>query len=281
MRRERRGAEHLRGLFSLEELNLRDNALTGAGLVHLRDSRRLKTLSLGTNLNDAGMRCLAPLTKLEELSIAGSPDLTDEGLASLTPMTAMRTLEIINTSISDQGLANLKEMRDLETLSLRDNQRIEGTGLVHLERMEKLRVLNLRGCKLSEDGLVHVGQIASLKLLYLDENPITGAGLAHLWPLRGLGTLSLSDMDIEAEHIDALSRLTLGVLRLTHCRIHCVGFKSLTQLKGLDLTNATLSNSIFAELQQLPLQLLVLTNTNVTVVALAKLARCKTWRYFL
>jgi Leucine-rich repeat (LRR) protein len=98
----------LEGLSECEYLDLRDTQVTDAGLVHLKNARKLETLSLGTGFTDAGMAHLSSLTNLRWLSLAGT-QVTDTGLEQLKGMSHLKGLYLAGTQVSNEAVQRLEQ----------------------------------------------------------------------------------------------------------------------------------------------------------------------------
>lgn len=98
----------LESLSRLELLDLRDTAITGAGLVHLRKLQSLRRLDLsGTRVTDDGMQNLRNLSNLEFVGLA-STRITDFGLDPLNGLANLRGIDLIDTNVTDAGIAELQ-----------------------------------------------------------------------------------------------------------------------------------------------------------------------------
>jgi hypothetical protein len=139
----------------LEELHFTTGDLSGHGLAPLKPLRRLRTLHImgvdGARLTEDGAEVLAGLTELEDLDLhdirASDPclgrlgklsrlqqlhitsftgpseqDITDEGLASLTGLTRLVSLEILPSRVTDRGLVHLRGLRKLGVLVLSESR---------------------------------------------------------------------------------------------------------------------------------------------------------------
>ena len=83
----------------MEELDLRDLAISDAGLRYLKPLTELKTLSLDhTRITDSGLLYLGGLTKLRFLMLVECPNITDDGVAKLQQL-------LPNCSINTTGYA--------------------------------------------------------------------------------------------------------------------------------------------------------------------------------
>ncbi len=77
------GLKNLKGLTSLQKLNITRTAITDSGLAYLHELRQLKSLKLiGTQITDAGLENLAGLDRLEELCLHGT-HVTEPGVQKL------------------------------------------------------------------------------------------------------------------------------------------------------------------------------------------------------
>src|SRR5262249_38373593 len=142
-----KGLHHLAGLKRLRKLDLNFNKLDPNALAvvaHLPELtslsivstgpmddwicelcsrlQNLKELHLSENMEaitDRGVKSLAKLRHLENLSLTGCPKITDAGLAAVAGMTRLKTLVLTGCpKITDAGLAAVAGMTRLKTLVL-------------------------------------------------------------------------------------------------------------------------------------------------------------------
>jgi hypothetical protein len=119
----------IRKLPDLENLDLTDTRITGAGLAQLRGLKKLAVLGLWKTQVD------------------------DEGLKYLSSSANLWQLVLDETKVTDSGLAQLENLTNLEEwLGLTDT-RVTDEGLKHLERLTKLRSLNLRRTRVTAAGV--------------------------------------------------------------------------------------------------------------------------------
>jgi hypothetical protein len=157
-----------------------DEAVTPAGLSHLRGLRKLAHL----NLNDL-------------------PQMTDDVLAMLWPFAALRTVAFNGAPITNDGLRRLPDLPQLEYLDL-GYTRVTGAGLKYLHKVPQLRQLLLAGTKLVDVDLEHLRSLKELRQLSLDSTTVGDAGVARLTELPKLEWLSLIDTPLT---VDGLRRL--------------------------------------------------------------------------
>jgi Leucine-rich repeat (LRR) protein len=276
------GVGRLVELPRLRELSLQgklqDLDLTDAFVDALARLQRLQTLSLiGTNLTDQGLKRLAGMTQLRELSFAGH--VTDTGLKALAAFQQLRTLDLADSGISDAGLKELGALRQLEVLRL-NRTKVTGSGFRSLASLPALRELRLGGCALTDAGLKELAGVTQLQSLGLANTRITDAGMKHLAALTELQALilggSVTDAGLkELVPLKQLRTLDLGYIEITDAGLTDVA--ALTQLTELDLggsiTDAGLKK--LTALKQLTSLTLAGTITDAGIRSLAGLPRLR------
>jgi hypothetical protein len=107
---------YLTALLALEKLDLMENSLGDAALVHLGKIGTLTSLTFGDHLiTDAGLKHLVNLKKLTYLNLCW-PDkklcglISDKGLDEVAKLTAMETLDLRAIQVTDAGLAKLQAL---------------------------------------------------------------------------------------------------------------------------------------------------------------------------
>jgi hypothetical protein len=103
---------------------------------------------------DADLERLTPLTRLEELYLEGNP-ITDAGLVHLQGFQHLDTLSLNKTQVTDRGLKQLDGLDQLAWLGL-SFTRVTAAGLQSLQRLPRLRQLYLKGDQITAtelDGL--------------------------------------------------------------------------------------------------------------------------------
>jgi Leucine-rich repeat (LRR) protein len=207
-----RGAERLRALDQLEELNLfAAEFITDAAMAFLRGNRQLKTLNLrGT-------------------------DVTDTSLAYVAELSHLKALDISFTQITDVGLEHLASLAQLEELNLGGNK-ISGASLHVLKLLPKLRKLSFYGIQRRNAGWCWAPVVTDLELETISllsglEDLNIGAGVA----LGAPRPADLGPADGEAEcRIAGGMRVTdLGLARLS----------KLEKLRQLDVSGAAITPS--------------------------------------
>ncbi len=157
--RQDNGGLDLSGLKNLKDLKLGMciQAKVGDKYVRVNDTWRdsdlaclsgltnLEWLSLsGPGIGDDGVRYLAPLTNMENLSIGGSPNLTDKALKYLAGMRELRILDIYDSRITEAGLAYLYPLKALDTIRIKTTSPISRPALSRLKtELPSLRTLEI------------------------------------------------------------------------------------------------------------------------------------------
>jgi Leucine-rich repeat (LRR) protein len=121
--------------------------------------------------------------------------LTDDDLTYLNSMPRLMTLDLMRSrNVGDGAAKRIEGLIDLESLYLSDT-RITDIGLAAV-RGKKLRVLFLDNLPVTDAGLVHLAGITSLQRLVLSGTRITDAGLVHLYGLSNLRELHLEGTNV-------------------------------------------------------------------------------------
>jgi hypothetical protein len=114
---------------ALDNLELANTAVTGAGLAHLKGLTKMRVLGLrNTKVDDAGLAHVAGMTKMWSLVLDGTR-VTDRGLGHLAAMTELdKWLGLANTEVTDTGLKHLNGMTKLRHLHL-DGTKVTAAGV--------------------------------------------------------------------------------------------------------------------------------------------------------
>ena len=228
--------------YDLVALGLTGTKITDAGLVHIKDMKRLGDLELtDTKVTDAGLAHLTKLENLGSLSLYGTK-VTDAGLQHLKPLKSLYLLGLSNTAATDEGMIHLSELPNIQTLIL-DHLKITDRGIVHLQNLKTLNDIRLGGTEITDKGLQHLRKMSLLRTVELSQTRITGSGLRHLPASTKTLWLPLTQVDDDGlKHIAHLTKLE--TLVLNNSKITDEGLKLLekhSSLRNLQLgqTNVT------------------------------------------
>ena len=162
---------------------------------------------LGINqITDLSLNYLTE-SKIEELEISESKNVSDEGLKHLSH--SIKALNVSQCKITDKCLYYLSRFPNLTSLNISRCNEITGKGLKHLRAIE-LNSLNLNFCeKITDTCLNCLSQFPSLTDLVLSDT-ITDNGIKYLSPLLKLTRLDLSgNKNITKTGLRSLSQLNL------------------------------------------------------------------------
>ena len=204
------------GLTSVRSMILVETHLTDAALGHLKTLPALTSLYLGgthtdaegvtrdggAGLTDAGLKHLAGLRSLRNLSLGGS-GFTDRGLVHLKGMTGLRSLALGSPSFSDAGLAELTGLVGLNDLSLAGSG-VTGPGLARLDVLPALKSLVLGPNTFDAEGLKPLASLAALRSLMFYQAKLVGDAPARLATLTRLEQLTLTETPLPAGRIEML-----------------------------------------------------------------------------
>lgn len=157
----------LRGLYSLESLDLSDATIADDDLKQLRGLTNLRRLYLAQRaVTDRGLDVLASLSRLEVLSL-GHTRVTGAGLTRLGKLASLQVLNLSGCRIHDDDLSVLERFPNLRVLAL-DGTAVSGAGLRQLQRLHHLNLLNLNGCRLEKKAVLSLRGLDDLRALYID-----------------------------------------------------------------------------------------------------------------
>jgi len=251
-----RGLVHLPALRNLEYLTLplpigARHGVTDAALAYVAELPRLRFLDargwtpvLTTDpgpFTDEGLRLLAGITRLEELSIASGAGITDGGMAHIARLPGLNRLSLMTNGVTSDGLAHLATMKSLERLALSfpNVDTVAVAGVNHLNALTNLKNLDVSDVVQDHAGL----DLSSLKRLerlsimignrgpkhrkqaYRDEDLASLDNLTRLVSLQFGNSPAFTDAGMaHIANLNALERLFIGGPKVTD--------KGLTYLAG-------------------------------------------------
>jgi len=236
--------------YNLVALGLTGTKITDAGLVHIKDMKRLGDLELtDTAVTDAGLAHLTKLGDLGILSLYGTK-VTDVGLQHLKPLKSLYLLGLSHTAVTDQGLLHLSELPGIRTLIL-DHLKITDRGMVHLQNLNTLNDIRLGGTEITDKGLEYLRKMPHLRTVELSQTRITGSGLRHLPASTKTLWLPLTQVDDDGlKHIAHLTNLESLVLN--NSKITDKGLKLLknhSSLRNLQIGQTKVTDTGVARLK--------------------------------
>src|SRR4029453_9661104 len=136
---------------------------------------------------DETLKLVAKISSIQFLDLFETCDaneVTDEGLAQIGKITALRDLAL-GPGISDAGLARLSALSELRVLRLDSANDVTDEGLQSLKNMKKLLELSLQYTAVEGPGLNYLSGLKQLAELNLAGTPVPGEmcdSLQHALP---------------------------------------------------------------------------------------------------
>ena len=275
------GAMHLTNLVNLQVLDLEGTDIGDTGLSAIKDLYQLRSLELSGKGTHFGLRHLADLSNLQELSINSRKDypIDAKSLGHLADLTDLQSLDFGYCEITDEAMPIIGKFRELRRLDLRGS-RITDAGMAQLSDLGKIKDLNLGDCEAVTDaGIRVISNFRDLKSLSLTGTQLTDAGISAFHSHSGLNNLSMAGTHILDEGVASLIELTnLKTLDLSNTAVTDQAMKSIQVLDALTVLNlsATEITGLGLEAIDLPPRLrhLYLSETSLSDSALKSLTRC-------
>ena len=156
-----------------------------------------------TAITDAGVKVLAPLTKLRELKLPGAT-VTGAALRYLGGMGDLHTLELIGATAGEADVAPLLGHRELRHLRVR--LAVGRETVARLAALPELRTLHLTGPGITDAAVAELAAAQTLEELSITHAPVTDAALKTLAGLPRLDHLELVDTRVGGPALAALAR---------------------------------------------------------------------------
>ena len=189
-------------------------------------------------ISDAAIAELSTLTEgLEtatEINASGS-SITGAGLANLSKLPALSSLDLSSTSVSNDVMQHLTQVPMLASLSLNGTS-ISDDGLTVLNACPNLKKLEIKGCKLTPNGFAAIGKMPVLEELNFEVTPgLNDVTLDLICEARTLRRLNFRDCGgITDSGMAALAKLeVLEELNINRSGVTSEGFLAVTKGGGL------------------------------------------------
>jgi len=205
----------LTDLESLEILNYR--GLNDQQVADLSGLENLQTLALtNTGIGDPAVTTIADsFPKLTNLDLSSNTNLTNGALKTISGMTGIDRLTLIQNGFNDLGMSHLLNLENLRVLDIRGNMDAGNLTLEILGMMPKLTALKHRSTAVDDMGLESLSQSESLESLLMQDFNISsqaGQSLAQMEKLVELEVFRCTGFG--SDGVLALKRMPLTRLRL-------------------------------------------------------------------
>lgn len=195
------GMRHLHSLHKLEILDIRQTALTSRGLEWLA-GLPLKTLWVGEQIDDVGVRQISRIATLEELSVSG-PLITDAGINCLRELPNLRRLGLYADKVRGDGFECLSSLDKLEVLAL-DIMSFTEVAARHIAQAPNLKSLYLSGVNLEPHAIGALAGAAKLEEISFYETQIDERCLAELPTIGSLRVIRFQSENISLDNAKRL-----------------------------------------------------------------------------
>jgi hypothetical protein len=172
----------------IENLSTNGMDISDEGIKALAAWKALRSFAIfhpGKRLTGTG---LAALTQVERLTVAGSAEFADAGMAAVGTLTQLKNFRTWHSGVTTEGVRKLAGLKNLTSVWI--GQRLSYTPPVTL----------------SDDALPVLAELSNLEDVTLSEARLTLAALGQLKKLAHLKRLTLDGIDIAESDINALKQ---------------------------------------------------------------------------
>jgi len=226
--------------------------INGNGLKELSDLRKLTRLALvNCPIDDVALTNLKGL-ELKWLELRGAA-ITDRGIATISDVTTLKELLIVDTMITDDALSYLPKLRHLSRFTVVGGPRIKGSGLRQIMGMKELRFLCLEDCPI-DDGAMRYLKGMRLEIIELGNSRITDRGIEEIKEMTSLEMLGVEHCHISDAAMRTIKGLRLKELDVSYTDVSDRGMDELagmTSLQDLYVEHTKVTNAVFAKLNHI------------------------------
>lgn len=139
---------------------------------------RVLTIHRG-NLTSAGMVHLLGLPNLEVFSLNGNYEEVLNGVAQLSQLKRLRSLDLAWCGLDDNSLMFLRDFTELHSLNI-GHCGVTDNGLKQFPGLPNVRELNIEEMDITDEGLNYLGKFPKLTQITLSRKLITDAGIVQI-----------------------------------------------------------------------------------------------------
>lgn len=205
----------------VDYLNLSDSDVTDQGVLSLASKPIIGLRLERTEVTDKALAELGKMKKLEELSLKGCKNITDESLKAIVGLRKFEFVDISDTNLSDTVFFYLGGCKQLRTVIADNCKNITGSGFGDL-KSTMINSLILKGSGIKCANLVNLERVPMLATIDLSNNDLTDQDLDYMGSLEFVCSIDLSKNP----------RITnTGFLKLL--RMPCVHTIKILECKGI------------------------------------------------
>jgi len=144
--------------------------------------RRITSIAANGHMTDDALKRIAELDHVTGLSLAGSRELSDDGLHHLARMPQLEYLDLSEYpggKLTDRGLEVLRHLPNLRAFKMTWQRGVSDAGVAHLRFCEKLESVDLMGTPTGDGAIDALRGKPALRRLSTGRL-VTDVGLAHL-----------------------------------------------------------------------------------------------------
>lgn len=173
----------------VENLSTNGMDISDEGARALAAWKGLKSIAFfhpGKRFTGTGLAALAGLPHLERLTVAGSLEFADEGMAAVGTLTPLKNFRTWHSGVTPEGVRKLAALKNLTSIHL--GQRLSyappvtlsDAALPLLAELPLLEDITLSEARLTLGALGHLKKLVHLKRLTLDGIDLSGSDIASL-----------------------------------------------------------------------------------------------------
>ncbi len=197
-------------LTELETLKAIQCRFDDFSMLEISQMPKLKSIDIRTcmEIGNTGLEYLAELPMLTSV-MHRTPAVNDSGIAALGAAKNLESLHMEDFALSDQAGKTLKQFEKLNSLIVFRCSGFGSEGVLALKGLP-LNRLTLRGLpSLDDTGMAVFRELPQLKRLYLQELPVSDAGIMNLVGLKDLEVLDIWMIPLMTDKsMETISKLT-------------------------------------------------------------------------
>lgn len=174
---------------ALEQFSTNGMAASDESVRALAACQTLRSIAFfhpGKAFTGAGLAALSAIPNLERLTVAGSAEFADEGMAAVGQIAHLKEFRTWHSGATADGVKKLQALKELKSLTIGQ------------------RLANKPPVTLSDDTVVILAGIPSVEMLSLQEARLTLPALSKLQQLPNLKRLTLDGIDLPEAQIAEL-----------------------------------------------------------------------------